>query len=166
MASLILFTSCEQYENDTLTTSPENSIAKFSGEDLFKGLFFFQNDISKNISYLNNVKLEIEKLKNERNKISTSLKELSDISINYINEKYPDFFDELQQTMYSGNLYDIEKGLNKSVKLIEQAILSSNKFSKSFIVGQKIYNKPELKDKMYNVGMNIYNILTFHLNMG
>jgi hypothetical protein len=154
LASLVLFVSCEQYDNDIPITSTNTSIAKFSGEDIFKGLFYFQNDIPKSISHLEGIKTEIEKLKNDKNEVVSSLKELSEISVNYINKKYPDFFDELQSVMYSGNLYKIESSLNKSVKMIEQATLTSSKYSQAFIIGEKIQDNPELKNKILELDLN------------
>jgi SdpC family antimicrobial peptide len=155
MASTMLFFSCSQYDNDldSLNLELENSV-KYSGEEIFKGLFFFQNDITKNISHLEGIKTEIESIKNDRNEVVKSLEELSEISVSYINEKYPFFFNKLQTAMYSGNLYEIESSLNKSVKMIEQATLTSDKYSQAFLIGEKIQNNPELKNQILKLDLN------------
>lgn len=168
MCATLLFFSCEQYEMDEIERSGElaegtnfgkstgtdtRESSKYSGEDIFSGLFFFQNDIPANISSLKQVKAEIDEMKGANAEFTASLTELSEISVAYINQKYPGFFSELQRVMYSGNLYEIEAYLNKSVKMIEQSVLSSEKYSAAFIVGNKIENDETLKDQILSLDL-------------
>lgn len=168
MCSILVFFSCEQYEMNEMEQSgqlvegtdysgksmeTDTESTEYNGEDIFSGLFFFQNDIPANISSLKPVKAEIDELKDVNVEFTNSLAELSEISVTYINQKYPGFFSELQRVMYGGNLYEIESYLNKSVKMIEQAVLSSEKYSGAFIVGSKIENDETLKDQILSLDL-------------
>jgi len=150
LSFLILFASCNQYD-DSITN--DEQISKHSGEEIFNGLFFFQNDIASNIPRIKGVWDELGDLKSN-NEVISSLKEMSKISTDFINENYPNFFNELQTTMYSGNLFEIEKSLNTSAKIIEQAALKSDKFSKAFVVGKQIENNQELKNEILKLDLN------------
>ncbi|CAA0234592.1 hypothetical protein [Tenacibaculum maritimum] len=150
MSFLILFASCNQYD-DSITN--DEQISKHSGEEIFNGLFFFQNDIASNIPKLKGISSELKDLKSN-DEVVESLKEMSKISTDFINENYPNFFSDLKRTMYSGNLFEIKKSLNTSAKIIEQAALKSDKFSKAFVIGKQIENNEELKSEILKLDLN------------
>ena len=145
MGITLLFFSCSQY--DDISSQNIEASTEFSGEEIFKGLFFFQNDIANNISDLKEIKSKIESL-DDSNKIASSLSDLSNISISYIKENYPKFFDDLKITMNSGNLYEIEKKMNLSAKIIEQSMLTSEKYSKIFAINNAVEKNPELLQRI------------------
>lgn len=150
MSFLILFASCNQYDDSIVNYT---QVSKHSGEEIFKGLFFFQNDIAQQIPTIKGVWDELGDLKSN-NEVISSLKEMSEISVNFINKNYPHFFNKMQTTMYSGNLFEIEKLLNTSGEIIEQAALTSEKFTKAYRVGKQIGNDQELINKILKLDLN------------
>lgn len=126
---------------------------KKSGEEIFQGLFFLQNDISDNIESLNNIKSQIKSSKDSE-KTLTNLKNLSQESTKFIKEKYPEFFGKLQKAMYSGNLYEIDNYLKESVILVEQAGLASDKYSGLFTFSNVIKNNESLKNQIIHLDLS------------
>lgn len=124
-----------------------------SGEEIFKGLFFLQNDISENVESLKNLKTQIENSKNGNQTLSY-LKNLSQESTSFIKQKYPDFFEKLQKAMYSGNLYEIDNYLKESVILVEQAGLASTKYSGLFTFSNMIKNNETLKNQIVKLDLS------------
>ena len=59
LASLILFASCE---NNSLIEN-ESGLSKYSSEDIFEGIFFFNNDFAKEIKVISNSSLYSRSLK-------------------------------------------------------------------------------------------------------
>lgn len=166
--SMLLF-SCSQYEDTNKPTETNSNLfkkngAKYSGEEIFRGIFFMQNDISDGISEISKIKA-IMLLNNDKDKIFNSLNSLSEISVNFIKTKYPTFFDDLNKAMYSGDLYQISDILNLSGKLIEQAGLSSDKTQAAFLFGQAVQVNEELRNQITQLdlstqeGINQLNIL-------
>lgn len=125
---------------------------KKNGEEIFKGLFFLQNDIADNVESLNNIKTQIENSANSKQALQ-NLKDLSEESSKFIKEKYPHFFDKLEEAMYSGNLYKIDNYLKESVILVEQAGLASDKYSGLFTFSSAIKNNDKLKKQI--LGLNL-----------
>jgi hypothetical protein len=161
MSGLILFTtSCTK---DTLnpTSAGNSKYADYSGEDIFKGLFFFQNELSNDVSHVKEIKSEMNdlvlngdvKLTAEKSNltekdINTSIKEMSDITISYISKNYPTFFDEFEQVMKSGNFYEMERVMDLSSQLIDQSLLSSEKYQAASIINKEMGKDPELKEQI------------------
>ena len=98
------------------------------------------------------IKSKIESL-NENNRVKNSIDELSTISVSFINAKYPTFFNDLQTAMYSGNLFEIENKMNLGAKLIEQSMLSSEKYSKIFAISEMVQENPEIMSKIQNLDL-------------
>ncbi len=130
-----LFFSCAK--DSAMVDSKNKKEAKYSGKDIFNGLFFFQNEISSNITFLKQYNSKIDELKSNT-EVRKELKNISDITTKYIDEKYPTFFSNLQNKIYSGDLYEINKQLNLSAQLIEQALLSNDKYANSVRLGLAI----------------------------
>jgi hypothetical protein len=124
-----------------------------SGEEIFKGLFFLQNDISDKVESLKNIKVQIENSNNSRQTLQ-NLKDMSSESVNFIKVKYPHFFGNLQKAMYSGNLYEIDKYLKESVILVEQSGLASDKYSGLFTFSSAIKNNETLKSQIINLDLS------------
>jgi len=158
MSFLILFTSCNQYDDDITNYDGNNTkkgqITRFSGEQIFRGLFFYQNKIPKNIPHLKSIYLGVERMRKNNDKLISSLNGLSDITVSYIKVKYPKYFSKLQETMYSGNLFEIKKSLYTSAKMIKQAIMSSKEYSSDFLNGQNLNNDNELLKKLLSLDLN------------
>jgi SdpC family antimicrobial peptide len=165
IAMAFMFFSCSQNDNSTPINSQTTSGVKYSGEEILKGLFFFNNKISDGIPQLAELKSQIRNTDNFA-EVSKSMDELSEISVNFINAKYPTFFKELETKVYSGNLYEISSVLDQAAKYIEQAGLSSVKFQAAFMMGKKINEDPNLKEQISKLdlstseGMNQLKLIT------
>ncbi|MCY4162583.1 MAG: hypothetical protein OXE77_12060 [Flavobacteriaceae bacterium] len=149
--------------------SEKSKYADYSGEDIFRGLFFFQNELSNDISHLREVKSRINDLVSERNSHFTSdenspifteddlnrhLNEMSDVSISFIYQNYPGFFNDFGEIMRSGDFYEIEKVMNLSGKLINQSLLSSDKYQDASIFTQAIDRDIDLKNKVLSLDLS------------
>lgn len=145
MAILVMFVSCEQYDNI------ENHI-DYTGEEIFKGIFFLQNEIADNISFLKDTKKEIENASKSAD-IIQKLDEISVYTISYINIKYPRFFNDFEKTIKSGNLYQIENEINKSSNIIEQSMLASSEYSKYYALSKSLEQNPNLLDKIRSLDL-------------
>lgn len=139
----LLFVSCAPTANDTASIS-----AKYSGEEIFRGLFFCQHGIADNIPQLSVAAAEINMLRANNKEVDQYLSSLATTTIDYINSHYPNFFDELQMAMYNGDYYQIQEKLNLSGKIIEQAILSSEEFAAMHSIGKEIIENAELTAKI------------------
>lgn len=174
-----IFFGCSQ--NDEITSSKNNSNlditsdivkrngVKYTGEEIIQGLFFFSNGISDGIPQLAQIKSKIT-YPNSYSQVSNSMNELSEISINFIKLHYPTFLNELQTTMYSGNLYEIGNVLEKAAIYIEQAGLSTEKYQSAFLAGKKIADDEILSTQISQLdlstpeGMNQLNTLMSGVN--
>lgn len=149
MAFLVLFISCEQYDD-----SPVESKLKYSGEEIFKGLFLYQdNEISENISFLSDYSGKINSF-GENSEIKQLLKEMSEISATYIKVKYPNFFQELEAAIYSDNLFEIQDKLNKSVVIIEQSLLSHDKYRDGMKLGKIVSEDVDLMTEIQKLDLS------------
>ncbi|WP_123924586.1 MULTISPECIES: hypothetical protein [unclassified Flavobacterium] len=159
-----LFVSCSQNEDQV-----SGNARKYSGEDIFRGLFFFKNDIADGIPQLSQLKSKIQKTK-KFDEIKESMNELSEISIEFINLHYPNFFNDLKFKICSGNLYEISIVLDKASQYIEEAGLSSEKFQSAFLMGRKINSDDNLKKQISGLdlstsdGMNELKVIIEGLN--
>jgi len=170
MTFCILFISCEKYDDGILksnhTKNNENlSFAKnsmYSGEEIFKGLFFMDNQISDGISQIKAIKTEI--LRQEDGvELIAQLSDLRDISVDFINDNYPNHFENLQTAVYSENYFEIEQKVKESAMMIEQAGLASTKYSSAFEFGKEIRENEQLRNELYQLDLtNENDVQTFH----
>ncbi len=161
LSLLIFSTSCTQYDDaaelSETTSDLKSTTQMLSGQKMFTGLFFLQNSIADDLTFLKPIK---ENLKNQKVTKQGSkqnamfyLSNFSKETVSFINKKYPGFFEEFKKTLQSGNLYSIEKIMNKSVKIIEQAGLSSKMFPKEFAISRAIQNDDETMKKILNLDL-------------
>lgn len=146
-----LFFSCAK--EGVISESKNKKESKYSGVDIFKGLFFFQNGISTSISFLKEYNEKIDGLTSS-SEVRAELKNISDITAKYIDEKYPTFFSDLQEKIYSGDLFEINKQLNLSAQLIEQALLSNDNYANSVRVGLAIGQDKVLLKKAQSLDLS------------
>lgn len=158
MGLSLLFVSCSQYEEANTPNQNTNSSLlqrngkTYTGVEMFKGIYFLQNDIADNISQLKSIK---EMLINEQsNSIGSSLKELSEISVEFINTNYPNFFNDFKAKLESGNLYEIDIIIDYGAKLIEQSALSSEKYKGAFLFNEKIKSDAQLRSQIENLDLS------------
>jgi SdpC family antimicrobial peptide len=137
----MLAVSCSQY---TGVSSPMAATARYSGEQIFQGLFFFQNEIADQVTQLKEVSAKINQARANDPEVDKYLNGLAAMTTDYINTNYPTFFADLQTTMYSGDYYRMEQAMKQSTQMIEQAILTSDEYSSIYAVGKKVGQDPKL----------------------
>jgi len=117
-SAILLFTSCTQYESDDLDLSKSNYINNYSGEEIFKGIFFLDENFASNIEILNTSILYDEIYKNEY--LINNLKDASTLISNEIRKSDPLFFENFEQLIKSKNEFKIKEAIEYgSNKLIE-----------------------------------------------
>lgn len=159
MSTSFLFFSCSQYE---IGTENENSTSntnlykdgggRYSGEEIIEGLIFFKNEIPDGIPQLAQIKSLITQ--NSTPETIAFTNELSKTTIDFIKNRYPNFLNELQEKMYSGNLYDINDILQKTTQYVEQAGLTSPKYHSAFSTAQYIINNDEIRNEIIHLDLS------------
>lgn len=159
MSSALLFVSCSQYDDATTPNEKSNSGItqrigdKYTGEQIIKGLFFFQNDISDNIAFLSEFKKSLKKQNNYYQSLD-ELNKMSVVSIDYIKKNNPAFLDEFQNAIYSNNYFEINKKMNEAVLLMTTALKVSTKYSDAIKFAEGIQNNPELKQFVTSIDLS------------
>lgn len=160
-----IFVSCNQdefvensgqeqlHKKETITKSSTNRQGIKTGEEIIRGIFFFQNEISDEVGFLHDFKQDIQKHSNYY-ETEKSMKEMSDVTIDYIKANNPEFLNELQRAFYSNNLYEIDKKLDECVDLLTKALESSDKYSKAIEFGYKVQNDEKLKTFISSVDLS------------
>ncbi len=111
----ILFVNCTQQDdqnlapnNNDLSATLQQSETVYSGEELFKAIFFAQGEFAKNIS----MHEETIKQSEQGNTMNEGLfLERYENFVKAVIEKNPNFFTNFQKDMYSGNPFVVENAL-------------------------------------------------------
>ncbi|ASE63003.1 antimicrobial peptide, SdpC family [Chryseobacterium indologenes] len=127
--------------------------SKKTGEEILRGIFFFQNEISDNVGFLRDFKQDIQK-HNDYIQTEKSLNDMSDVTIQYIKGTNPEFLNELQKVFYSNNLFEINQKLDESVNLLTKALESSNKYSNAIQFGYKVQSDEKLRGFISSVDLS------------
>lgn len=106
-ASLIMFTSCEQYDNDA-----DSSLAKYEGLELFKSIMFADGAATMEFEMLSRTKSVIDNFDSEK---LSSYREAQNKVINYISNTNPEYFEEFKNKINSNDANLISTALNESV---------------------------------------------------
>jgi hypothetical protein len=105
MSFLILFANCNTY-NDSLI--PQR--AEFSGEELFKSIYFGEGEFAKNIVQLEKIAVINEQISDEnRKEFDQKTSEL----ISSIKKSNPTFFNDFKMNISSANHQNIQLWINK-----------------------------------------------------
>ena len=108
MTFLVLFVSCEQYD-DGVETPVEN---KLSGEEIFKSIFFADGVLTEKLPSLSSIDPKGELSESELTKFETYKTEIVD----FLKEKNQNYFEDFQKVMYSQNPSLISKAISKSAE--------------------------------------------------
>ena len=138
LASLILFTSCSQYDD----TIPENiETNQITGKELFKGIFFSEGSVSKKLSNFEDFK----KLKSQfTSEQKASFLTFQNDLIAQIDKSNPQYFTNLENAVYTGNHVIIRNELNNSKNIIKEAIQALTSFDYDEIERQISQQKSSL----------------------
>ncbi|MEE4248525.1 MAG: hypothetical protein V2I33_24355 [Kangiellaceae bacterium] len=133
LTSLILFlTSCHKNHNDydssanntasgsiNSRSSGQSSLAQFTGEQLFKGIFFFEGEVAELIPNLSNLKLEnFVSNEDELNGARATYNAIMDEIV----LKHPNFYNNFKTVVLSKNHVQIRQELIFASNLIQTEI--------------------------------------------
>src|SRR5690606_2949319 len=135
LASVMLFISCSQYDESiqSVLQTGRNVLYRtisnndYSGEDIFRGIFFLEGDIVNKIPSLYNAKIERDILF-ENPILVSSMPEIdertieaglsNDSLVQKIREFNPNIFSELKESVLSENPYNVSDKLEESALLL------------------------------------------------
>lgn len=134
-----IVSSCFQKEDLPSANLPTEE--NYSGEELFRGIFFLQGRVAQELNGLQQNLEQIEATMSLDENSRISYGEFSDEIINEINEIDPEFFEKFHTQLKSDNYYVIELALDNSRNMIMAAGLKSDKYSGLFKLVQETKNK-------------------------
>jgi len=146
MAFSLMMVSCTPNSgiSSNVPINSKSLNANYSGQQIFEGLFFFQNDLPSQVSQLREIADKVNEARAQNPEADQYMQELAAMTTDYINANYPHFFEDMKATMYSGDYYRIDQVMKQSSKLIEQAILTSEEYGPIYAIGKKVGEDPEL----------------------
>ena len=96
LATLMLFASCSQYDNDIpIDNLSENSLEVFSGQELFKSIVFMNGEATSLFTVMEN-NFNIKEYLNTSEK-EKEYKDIQERAIKFIQKENPDFFNSFQK---------------------------------------------------------------------
>lgn len=110
VAILLLLTNITAYAGAEGKTNQD----KYDGETIFRGILFGQNDVAKLFPEI----WTDEKLENAEN---SEVREFVNNVVESIKTNDPNYFDELEEAVYSGNHLAIHKAFDKGANLLYNA---------------------------------------------
>jgi hypothetical protein len=125
-ASFLAFTGCEKSEEVSLEQKTD-----YSGEALFRGLFFFQGDVPTKVQSLRPHYDQFKQASRDK-KVDKAMQEFIDEMIVQIKQIDPTYFDQFKAQIQSDNMYGIELAIANGTKMIEAAGYRSEKYAGMF----------------------------------
>lgn len=122
MSVSILFVSCSANEDSSTVSSVQPN--NVSGQDLFKGIFFSEGALAKDLSnyqQFTNVKSQLTDKENKE------LADLQDDIVVYISKHHPAYFEEFKKSIASKNPVVIRSEIAKSKIILKDAVLNITK---------------------------------------
>ncbi|MBL4940004.1 MAG: hypothetical protein JKY16_07025 [Lutibacter sp.] len=116
LAFLILFVSCEQYDS---SIDDNQAINRSSGEELFKGIFFGNGNVAQKLSNFKDFEVLKAQITNEQK--SAFLKLQNDLII-HINKNNPEYFENFENAINTGNQVIIRNELDSSKEFLKNSV--------------------------------------------
>ena len=119
LGSSFVFESCKKNDDQAPTPSPAKE--SFSGEDLYKGLFYSEGQAGKKLADINPHYVDLSgfyKTQEERNKVLAFENRI----VEEIKSKYPDFFNTFKADLESGDPIVIQLAIRNAVKVNAEII--------------------------------------------
>ena len=142
LATLILFTSCEQYDNNLGTNLSEHNEV-----ELFKSIIFADGEITNNFETLADSRKMIENFDSEQ---LTKYRETQTKVINYITENNPIFFTSFKDKITSNNASLVSEAINESVYQVKAYLKEEMKLKNLEINKNLIEHENDLDLSDYN----------------
>lgn len=144
--------SCKSDDDYVTNTDNEISVNSLSGEDIFKGIFFLEGDISKNIPHLKSLKEVYDKQLKKSDNYENQKKEISYIENKIVNQMKsiePDFFGKFRDTITSNNPLVTETAIKRTSSLFIDALYSDIEL-KPYLVNSEFLLKKLDNSKIMN----------------
>lgn len=117
MAFLVLFISCEQYD-DNIATPVES---KLNGEEIFKSIFFGIGELSNRTILLSQISEIVDELNSEqKNEYLSNIEVLTKV----INVNDPNFFPSFEQSIKSNNHLYVKNAIEEGTLAIKNNLQS------------------------------------------
>jgi hypothetical protein len=121
----------------------EETIRSYSGEELFRGIFFFQGIVSEKVAMYSQI---TSLLKNADAKVLAARNEIANDIFNDCQKLYPEYLVELENSVKTKNFYAIEQCLYKGNKILEILILQNPKYSEQIKFAKAKVESLDLKN--------------------
>lgn len=108
LSILLLYTSCQQPESEVFVDVEADT--KISGEDLFRSVVFGDGDLADNLSSLESVSTVDEMTKDDL----IEYRKLQEDAIAYLIQDNPEYFENFQSQLYSGNAIMISGAITQA----------------------------------------------------
>ncbi len=121
ICAALLTLSCSLGNNEPVTLEESvdlSLISKFSGEELFKGIFFLDQTFAENVGILSNSILYGEIHANSM--VSDNMDAASELIIEQIKLAKPDFFETFETKLKSGDEYYIQLGIEEGTQALNE----------------------------------------------
>ena len=158
--------SCQQSES--ITPDPKKMAAKnFSGEEVFRGIFFYQGDIVENFPSIQKNRETIQTTFNTNLEAEQVYQEFTDQIIEKIKVIDPNYFEEFKTKISTKNLYQIEEILESAKYIIKDAgyltdyknifELSDELEAKKVVINKDMFDPSAAKESNYHTLRNHLN---------
>jgi hypothetical protein len=115
----------------------------YSGEDIFRGIFFLEGDIPSRLPSLRQYAADLQRLSDADENVRTHRKQLADVIVRNINARDPEFFSRFAAAITSKNMYTVSDILNEAGRLVEVAGLATEEYANLFKWGPDLLSNPE-----------------------
>lgn len=113
------FASASHYFTQSQKTQASALTKNFSGEELYRGIFFFQGEAGKKINV--EVAKQVEKAQSK-----PETKQFIDENIAYVKKQDPDYFKKLEQAIYIKDFVKVKQQIAQGSKYFQENMKSFN----------------------------------------
>jgi hypothetical protein len=111
---------------------------KYTGEELFRGLFLFQGDIPKSIPTFSKIAEGLNKMDLKRKHEQDMF---ADEIVVKMNQIAPNYFSELSTAIESKDNYKVDEIMGKGAKLIQVALAQTKEFSQFLNIPENAFKQ-------------------------
>ncbi|MDJ1473277.1 hypothetical protein QNI19_32795 [Cytophagaceae bacterium DM2B3-1] len=134
LLSIFIFASCS-------TSNAEEISRDYSGEELFKGIFFLQGDSASQLESLQPQLAKRKAMYATYPEMQKAYAEFSDEIISQIKKIEPSYFKQFKAQIQTKNLYKIQLALTNGAKMIKLGGLASEKYNGIFRLADQLDEK-------------------------
>lgn len=120
-----LTVSCSKDKQATVAPAVQAAAADYTGEELFKGIFLLEGEVTTKIPYLQAFRSAVDKQKVANPEQAQQRQAQVEVLVNKVRKLNPAYYGELKAAIKSQNFDRIEATLKSGASLIEAASLAS-----------------------------------------